>query len=202
MTANTIIAIGTSAGGVVALRTLVECFDASWPVSVFITIHVGKNRSLMPDILNHSSPMHTTFAEHQKMFSRGTIYVAPPDRHLIIGHTSMFLSPGPKENHTRPAIDPMFRSAAQHHGPKVIGVLLTGHLFDGVNGLYEVQQCGGTAIVQDPMDAEIPEMPRNALSRLKPDYVVPLTELPNVIEQLLNGKQGAKRYGGGNESPI
>ena len=191
MIPNTIVVIGTSAGGVLALRTLVERFDPSWPVSVFITIHTGKNRSLMPEILNKSSPVHAAFAEHQKGFNRG-VYFAPPDRHLIIGQSSTFLGAGPKENHTRPAIDPMFRSAAQHHGPDVIGILLTGYLFDGVNGLYEIQRFGGTTIVQDPMSAEIPDIPRNALLRLKPDYVVPLTDIPKVIEQHLNQEKGAK----------
>jgi two-component system chemotaxis response regulator CheB len=193
--ASTIIVIGTSAGGVLALRTLIERFDASWPVSVFITIHTGKNRSLMPDIINRSSSLHATFAEHEQPLNRG-IYCAPPDRHLIIGPTATFLSAGPKENHTRPAIDPMFRSAAQHHGPNVIGVLLTGYLFDGVNGLYEIQRYGGTTIVQDPMTAEVPDIPKNALTRLKPDYVVPLADIPNVIEQHLNRKKGARRHGG------
>jgi len=191
MTPNTIIVIGTSAGGVLALRTLIERFDANWPVSVFITIHTGKNRSLMPDILNQSSPARAAFAEHQKSFNRG-IYFAPPDRHLIIGQSSTFLSAGPKENHTRPAIDPMFRSAAQHHGANVIGVLLTGYLCDGVNGLYDIQRSGGTTIVQDPISAEIPDIPRNALLRLKPDYVLPLTEIPNAIDQHLNQEEGVK----------
>jgi two-component system, chemotaxis family, protein-glutamate methylesterase/glutaminase len=199
MIANTIIVIGTSAGGVLALRSLLACFGANWPVSVFITIHTGKNRSLMPDILNHSTPMHATFAEHQKIFRSGTIYVAPPDRHLVIGHTSTFLSAGPKENHTRPAIDPMFRSAAQHHGRNVIGVLLTGYLFDGANGLFDIQQCGGTTIVQDPINAEVPEIPQNALLRLKPDYVVPLADIPMLIDQHLLQQKGAKVHGGGHD---
>jgi two-component system, chemotaxis family, protein-glutamate methylesterase/glutaminase len=197
-TADNIVVIGASAGGVRALSKLLARFEVDWPVSVFITLHTGKNRSLMPDILNKYSPLLATFAEHQKTFGRG-IYFAPPDRHLIIGHRSTFLSPGPTENHSRPAIDPMFRSAAQHHGPNVIGVLLTGYLFDGVHGLYQVQQYGGTTIVQDPTDAEIPEIPRNALSRLKPDYVAPLADIPDVIEQRLNGRPRAKRRVGDND---
>ena len=150
--ANRIVVIGASAGGLSALRTLLARFDEHWPVSVFITLHIGKNRSLIPDILNWDSRLRAAFAEHQKTFGRG-IYVAPPDRHLIIGATTTFLSAGPKENHTRPAIDPMFRSAARHHGDNVIGLLLTGHLYDGANGLYEIHRCGGTTIVQDPTDA-------------------------------------------------
>jgi two-component system, chemotaxis family, protein-glutamate methylesterase/glutaminase len=191
MTANTIIVIGASAGGVLALRTLIGRFDPSWPVAAFITIHTGRNRNLMPDIVTRSSPMHVTFAEHERPLSRG-IYFAPPDRHLIIGPTSSLLSRGPTVNHTRPAIDPMFRSAAEHHGANVIGVLLTGYLYDGANGLYEIHRRGGTTIVQDPMTAEVPEIPRNALSLIKPDYVLPLTEIPKTIEQHLIQEEGVK----------
>jgi len=182
--ANTIIVIGTSAGGVVALRKLIAAFEPSWPVSVFITIHTGKHRNRMPDILNWDSRLPVRFAEHQKTFGIG-IYIAPPDRHLIVGHSATFLSNGPKENHTRPAIDPMFRSAARHHGSHVIGVLLTGHLYDGMNGLYEIDRAGGTTIVQDPEDAEVSEIPRNALARLQPDHVLPLMEIPNAIFERL-----------------
>jgi two-component system chemotaxis response regulator CheB len=183
---NRIVVIGASAGGVRALQRLMAQFQADWPVVVFVTLHTGRHRSLMPDILNWSSPLCARFAEHQKSYDRG-IYIAPPDRHLIIGRSTTFLSAGPKENHARPAIDPMFRSGAQTHGPNVIGVLLTGHLYDGVNGLYDIAKCGGTTIVQDPSDAEIPDIPQNALARLKPHYVLPLNAIPNVIAKLIQG---------------
>jgi two-component system chemotaxis response regulator CheB len=187
-TADTIIVIGTSAGGVMALRKLIGTFDASWPVSVFITIHTGNNRNRMPDILNWNSRLPVGFAEHHKEFGRG-IYLAPPDRHLIVGNGTMLLSAGPKENHTRPAIDPMFRSAARSHGSDVIGVLLTGYLYDGVNGLYEIQRLGGTTIVQDPADAEVPEIPRHALARLQPDHVLPLAKITKAISERLETQQ-------------
>src|SRR5262249_52921814 len=101
------------------------------------------------------------------------------------GETSTFLSAGPKENHTRPAIDPMFRSAAANHGDRVIGVLLTGYLQDGMNGLYDIHRHGGCTIVQDPADAEVPEIPRNALRRVDPEYILPLSRIPNAISQQL-----------------
>ena len=185
---NTIVVIGTSAGGVGALRKLVREFDPSWPVSVFITIHTGKHRNSMPNLLNWDSRLPATFAENQKGYGRG-IYIAPPDRHLIVGTGTMLLSSGPKENHTRPAIDPMFRSAARSHGSRVIGVLLTGYLYDGVNGLYEIQKSGGATIIQDPVVAEVPEIPRNALARLQPDHVLPLAKIPNAISELLQTHQ-------------
>jgi len=188
--ANTIVVIGTSAGGVAALRKLIARFEPSWPVSVFITIHTGKHRNWMPDILNWDSRLRVRFAEHQESFGSG-IYMAPPDRHLIVGHTKTSLSPGPTENHTRPAIDPMFRSAARNHDGRVIGVLLTGYLYDGMNGLCEIHRLGGTTIVQDPVDAEVPEIPRYALARLQPDRVLPLAEIPNAISEQLGKEQGS-----------
>jgi len=103
----------------------------------------------------------------------------------------MLLSAGPKENHTRPAIDPMFRSAARNHGRRVIGVLLTGYLNDGVNGLYEIQRLGGATIVQDPADAEVAEIPRNALARLQPDHVLPLGKITSAVSELLEMQQGS-----------
>jgi two-component system, chemotaxis family, protein-glutamate methylesterase/glutaminase len=187
-TADTIIVIGTSAGGVTALRRLIAAFEPSWPVSVFITIHTGKNRNRMPDILNWNSRLSAGLAEHQKKFGRG-IYLAPPDRHLIIGNGTMSLSAGPKENHSRPAIDPMFRSAARSHGSSVIGVLLTGHLYDGMNGIYDIHKAGGTTIVQDPVDAEVPDIPRHAIARLQPNYVLPLMEIPDAIAERLGIQQ-------------
>jgi two-component system, chemotaxis family, protein-glutamate methylesterase/glutaminase len=185
-----IIVIGASAGGIVALTGLIRKFEASWPVSVFITVHIGNARSRLADILNGASPMPVQFAEHGCAFGTG-FYVAPPDRHLIVDDTKTFLTAGPKENHTRPAIDPMFRSAASHHGSRVIGVLLTGYLSDGMNGLYDIQEHGGTTIVQHPLDAQIPEMPMNALTRIKPTYVLPLAEIPNAIAEQLERKEAS-----------
>jgi two-component system chemotaxis response regulator CheB len=180
-----IIVIGASAGGVIALRRLIAQFDPEWPASIFVTLHTGKNRSVMPDILNWHSSLRACFAKHQEPFGRG-VYVAPPDRHLLIGRSTTILSSGPTENHSRPAIDPMFRSAAKHHGPRVIGILLTGYLFDGMNGLYDVHRHGGTTIVQDPTDAEVPDIPLNALARLRPDYVLPLAEIPKAVAEQLD----------------
>jgi two-component system chemotaxis response regulator CheB len=193
---NRIIVIGASAGGVIALRRLISQFAPEWPVAIFITLHTGKNRSVMPDILNWHSSLSACFAEHQKPFGRG-IYIAPPDQHLLIGHDRTFLSSGPKENHTRPAIDPMFESAAHHHGSNVIGILLTGYLFDGMNGLFEVHRRGGTTIVQDPTDAEVPEIPLAALKRLQPDYVLPLADIPKAVAEQIQRQQRSMRIRSG-----
>jgi two-component system chemotaxis response regulator CheB len=183
-TANTILVIGASAGGVTALQHLIARLEPHWPLSVFVTLHTGKNRSLMPQILSWNTSLPVQFAEDGAAFTTG-VYVAPPDRHLLVEATTMALSAGPRENYARPAIDPMFRSAAQHHGSRVIAVLLTGYLNDGMNGLYEVHARGGCTIVQDPRDAQVPEIPLNALRRLSPDYVLPLAQIPDAIDERL-----------------
>jgi len=114
---------------------------------------------------------------------QGRIYVAPPDRHLIIEPGVVRVTRGPRENRFRPAIDPLFRSAAQVYGPRVIGVILTGGLDDGVAGLWAVKQLGGTAIVQDPDEALFDSMPRNALQFVRADYRLPIVEVaPRLVE--------------------
>lgn len=154
--------------------------EPNWPVVMFITLHIGRNRSQLHNILGALSPVPVSIARHGERFDRG-IYLAPSDRHLIISNGTILLSDGPKENYARPAIDPMFRSAADQYGSRVIGILLTGHLYDGMTGLVAVQEAGGCTIVQDPSDAEVPEIPRNAIGRLKPTFVLPLLEIPNAI---------------------
>jgi two-component system, chemotaxis family, protein-glutamate methylesterase/glutaminase len=188
---NRIVVIGASAGGVSALKSLINAFDPDWPVSVFVTLHSG-SKSILPDILNWSAPILVQFAEHESAFNSGCVYVAPPDRHLLIGATTTLLSAGPKENHTRPAIDPMFRSAAYHHGTRVIGLLLTGYLHDGINGLHDIHSHGGCTIVQNPSDAQVPELPRNALRRLNPDYVLSITEMPKAIAEELSQRSDVR----------
>lgn len=168
-----------------ALRDLTSAFEPKWRTSVFITIHIGRRESYLPELLDQCCPMPVLHARNRELIERGRVYVAPPDRHLCIESGYMRLSHGPRENWTRPAIDPMFRSAAHTHAPFVIGILLTGHMYDGVNGLYNIHRLGGRTIVQDPAEALSPELPRNALSRMKPDHVVPLKAIPGIIGECL-----------------
>jgi two-component system chemotaxis response regulator CheB len=160
--------------------SLLPEFDPVWPAAYFITLHTGP-RSLLPQVLQPSCVLPVKHAEHQEPIRIGTVYVAPSDHHLEIGTNDIQLSRGPKENWCRPAIDPMFRSAALAHGRSVIGVLMTGLLYDGANGLAVIQGCGGRTIVQDPDDAAAHEMPTAALRRLAPHYIVPLHEIGSVM---------------------
>src|SRR5205085_3197560 len=158
-----VVVIGASAGGVHALLQIAENLPASFPAPVCIVQHVGSNPSLLPDLLRYRGPNQAMHAEDGQQLTPGTLHVAPPDHHMLIEGDRLYLTQGPKENHARPAIDPLFRSAAVTYGPDVIGVILTGQMDDGSAGLKAVKECGGLAIVQDPKTAAEPEMPRNAM---------------------------------------
>src|SRR5581483_4467393 len=124
----------------------------------------------------------------------GRVYIAPPDHHLMVEKGRLRLIRGPMENRHRPAIDPLFRSAARTYKGRVIGVILTGNLDDGASGLLAVKACGGIALVQDPDDAEFPDMPRNALNRVKADHQVPLAEMGPLLAKLV--RQQPKNWNG------
>ena len=181
-----VIVIGASAGGVNALLTIAGQLPPAFPAAVCIVQHIGRNPSLLPKLLRFrgSNP-----AEHVKDGDRlvsGMLYVAPPDCHILVRGDSLHLSRGPKENYARPAIDPLFRSAALSHGPRVIGVLLTGQMDDGTAGLQAIKDCGGTVVVQDPATAEEPEMPRNALKHVAVDHCVPLDRIAPLLMRLVH----------------
>jgi two-component system chemotaxis response regulator CheB len=186
MPGHDIIVIGASAGGVAALQSLVGRLPSDLPAALFVVMHLAPgSRSLLPQILTRAGPLPAEVARSGMTLEPGRIYVAPPDRHLLIGADNhLCLSQGPKENHSRPAIDPLFRSAALAFGPRVVGVVLTGSLDDGSAGLIAIRARGGVAIVQDPEDALYPGMPSNAIKGDSPDYCVPLEAIPALLVRL------------------
>jgi two-component system chemotaxis response regulator CheB len=180
-----VVVIGASAGGVHALLQIAENLPASFPAPVCIVQHVGSNPSLLPDLLRFRGPNQAMHAEDGQLLTPGMLHVAPPDRHMLIEGDRLRLTQGPKENHARPAIDPLFRSAAVTFGPDVIGVILTGQMDDGSAGLKAVKECGGLAIVQDPGTAAEPEMPRNAMRSVQVDHCLPLGEIAPLLQRLV-----------------
>ena len=140
--------------------------------------------------LSRVGPLPAKFADHGDPLRRGQIFLAPPGHHLIADGDRLLLGNGPRENHARPAIDPMLRSVAVCCGPRAIGVVLTGTLGDGASGLKAIQQCGGISVVQDPDDAAFPEMPRTALNRSVPDHIVRLADLPLLLNSLVQRPAG------------
>lgn len=176
------IAIGTSSGGVDALRSLVSGLPSDLQATIAIVLHVGSHFSHLPSLLSTAGPLRAVHAEDGETWSPGTIYVAPPDQHMIVEGSRLRLVHGAKENFARPAIDPLFRSVAAQLGPRGIGVILTGLLDDGAAGLEAIQACGGTGIVQDPSDAYASEMPLNAAPFA--DYILPLAGMAHRLVEL------------------
>jgi two-component system, chemotaxis family, protein-glutamate methylesterase/glutaminase len=178
-----VIVIGTSMGGLPALHTIVKDLPESIPAAICVVQHIGDHASQLPALLSVAGRLPVVSAKDGEPFRAGTIYVAPPARHLIVGPGHLHLTRGPRENHARPAIDPLFRSAAEVFGRRVIGVILTGQLNDGTAGLFEIKRRGGIAIAQDPSDAEFPAMPQSALDHVAIEYCVPAS----AMGKLLNG---------------
>ena len=180
-----IVVIGASAGGIEALRSLVAGLPADFPAPICIVVHLSpQSPGVLHEILNRVGTIAAARARSAERLRGGRIYVAPPDCHLVVEPGRVRVTKGPKENRFRPAIDPLFRSAAQVYGPAAIGVILTGNLDDGTAGLWAVKQLGGMAIVQDPDDALFPSMPSSALRHVRVDYCIPLTEVAPLLVRL------------------
>jgi two-component system, chemotaxis family, protein-glutamate methylesterase/glutaminase len=191
MKTKRIVVIGTSAGGMEALQTLGAQLPRNFPAAVFIVQHMAHdgNAEVLARALDKSMPC--TVARNGERFKPGHFYVAPADNHMLLKPTTVIVTKGARENRYRPAIDPLFRSAAVAHGPRVISVVLTGLLDDGTEGTSAVKRCGGTTIVQDPRDAAYPQMPRSALEA-KVDHCVPLRQMGTLLEELARSRPGKR----------
>ena len=177
--------MGASAGGVRALLRLAPQLRAGFGAPILLVLHIGRNRSLLPDLLTAHGPNRAVFARTGMVPQPGVIYVAPPDEHLLVEGAVLRVQHGPKVHHARPAIDPLFHSAAIEFGAQVIGVILTGMLDDGSAGLHAVKTCGGIAVVQDPDDALEPSMPRSALASAEVDHVARLDDMADLLNRLV-----------------
>jgi two-component system chemotaxis response regulator CheB len=186
MAGHDIIVVGTSAGGVEVLSRLVHGLPPGLPAAVLVVCHVPSvGVSLLPEILSRSGPLLARHPRDGEPVYPGHVYVAPPDHHLVLEPGCVRVSRGPRENNLRPAIDPLFRSAARAYGRRVVGVVLTGYLSDGVAGLLAVRAAGGVAAIQDPADAIVPMLPRNALAIAGADHVVPADALAALLVDLI-----------------
>jgi two-component system chemotaxis response regulator CheB len=180
-----IVVIGASAGGIEALRSLVAALPPDFPAPICVVVHTApQSPGVLHDILDRAGPLSAISTRNRERLSDGRIYVAPPDCHLVVEPGRVRVTKGPRENRFRPAIDPLFRSAAQVYGPAAIGVILTGNLDDGTAGLWVIKQLGGIAIVQDPDDALYPSMPSSALKHVRVDHRVALSEVAPLLVRL------------------
>lgn len=176
-----IVVVGASAGGVDAIRTLVGGLPRSLDAAVFVVLHIGAHKSNLPWLLSRAGPLPAAHPFDGEAIGAGRIYVAPPDHHMLVERGRISLTKGPRENWARPAIDPLFRSAARAYKKDVIGVVLTGGLNDGTAGLFEVKSNGGLAIVQDPTDAASDSMPRSAIANVDIDHMVPVSDIARLV---------------------
>jgi two-component system, chemotaxis family, protein-glutamate methylesterase/glutaminase len=181
------IAIGASAGGFELVVDIASQLPEDLPAPVFVTMHVpAYHRSYLPSILSRAGKLHAIHPEDGRRIEPGLIYVAPPDHHLLVDDGHIAVKRGPKENGFRPSIDALFRSAAYSYGRKAIGVVLSGALHDGTSGLWTIKHLGGTAIVQDPHEAQYASMPRSALEYVDADYTAKASEISGLLVRLAN----------------
>jgi two-component system chemotaxis response regulator CheB len=186
MPGHDIIVIGASAGGIEAISDLIVQFPEDLKAAVFIVIHISSDSpSMLAAILDRRTPLKAVEAKNGDKIEYGHIYVAPPDHHLLIKDSTVLTTLGPKENRARPAIDPLFRSAAVEYGPRVIGILLSGLLDDGVSGLLAIKNQNGKVLVQDPEDALFSDMPQRAINTVKVDFTLPVNKMGALIIQLV-----------------
>jgi two-component system, chemotaxis family, protein-glutamate methylesterase/glutaminase len=186
-----LVVVGCSAGGVEALPRLIAPLSPEFPAAICIVQHLAVSENpYLVDILRRATPLPIEWAQQGDKLERSRIYVAPPDHHLLFSGEHLRLSRGPRENHARPSIDKLFRSAAVEHEGRVIGVLLTGMLDDGVSGLIAIQNAGGITLVQDPDDAAFPELPSRALLAMQPHSVLPLAGVSAALAVLTEQQRG------------
>ncbi|MBV8518980.1 MAG: chemotaxis protein CheB [Acidobacteria bacterium] len=193
MPGKDIIVIGASAGGIEALRSVFGSLPADFPASIFVVLHTSPDSpGVLAHIFAEAGPLPVKYAVHGERIEPGWIYVARADHHMLVAPGKIELTRGPRENRFRPAIDPLFRSAAQTYGPRVVGVILSGGLDDGVNGLWTIKQLGGTTVVQDPDEALAPSMPLSALTYVRVDYKVRVAELAPLLVRLAATRADAR----------
>jgi two-component system chemotaxis response regulator CheB len=179
-----IVVIGASAGGVEAISIVVSALPPDLRAAVLVVLHLARGRSMLPDILSRAGHLPAVHPEDGDPIEYGKVYVARPDHHLIVEPGRMRIVHGPTENGSRPAVDPLFRSAARVYGPRVVGVVLTGALDDGTAGLAAVKEAGGIAIVQEPDEAFASSMPRSARALVAVDHVARVRDIGPLILQL------------------
>jgi two-component system chemotaxis response regulator CheB len=180
------VVVGASAGGIAAISALLAGLPADLRAAVLVVLHIAADAGgLLPKILGERSSLPVAFADDGAPLRRGDVRIALADRHLLVDDGAMRVVHGPRENRFRPAIDPLFRSAAWAYGPRVIGVLMSGLMNDGSAGLWAIKTCGGLAVVQDPADARFSEMPQSAVDALPVDHCLPAAELGALVAKLV-----------------
>jgi len=184
--ARKVVVIGASAGGVEAISYIASQLPLDFDAAVFVVLHVSPNAtSMMPQILSRSGVLPAVHAGASDPIREGVIYIAPPDKHMLLRDGLVLATDEPREHGHRPAVDPLFRSAAEEYGERAIGVILTGNLGDGAAGLAAIKAHGGIAMVQDPDEAAHPGMPSAAIQQVEVDAILHLKLIvPAIIKAM------------------
>jgi two-component system chemotaxis response regulator CheB len=188
-----IVVVGGSAGALGILQCIVRDLPDDFPAAVFVVLHVSPDApSHLAEIVNRAGPLAAAFAKNEEKIVASRIYLAPPDQHLLVSDGIIHLTRDPRENRSRPAIDPLFRSAARRYGRRVIAVLLSGMFDDGVQGLQVVSRSGGTVVVLQPDDTRFPQMPENAIKLDHPDYILSAGDISAKLRELVANSQSTE----------
>jgi two-component system chemotaxis response regulator CheB len=184
-----IIVIGASAGGFHAVSKLASMLPPDLNAAVLVVLHVSRNSSvtIIREHIQKQTGLVCKIAKNEDTISAGHIYIAPADHHLLVAKgNKIIVNKGVHENRWRPSIDVLFRSAANAYNSRVIGIVLSGLLDDGTSGMYAIKQSGGTCIVQEPAEAEFPDMPNSVLRSVDVDYRIPLTDMAYVLDDIMS----------------
>ncbi|MFN2570108.1 MAG: chemotaxis protein CheB [Gemmatimonadales bacterium] len=185
MPTHDIVVIGASARGIDAVRRLLATLSADFPGALFIAQHLHPQSPwTLPRSLQSVTKLHVHTAEEGMEIEPGHVYVAPPDRHVVLTPDHLHVTRGPEERRHRPLVDPLFRSAAYNFGRRVVAVVLTGTIDNGVSGLWAVQTCGGITIVQDSAEAPYSEVPTGSRKMLDVDYRLRLDDIWSTLDRL------------------
>lgn len=183
-----LIVVGASAGGMAALKQLVAQLPKDFPAPVFVVNHMGAGTTgeVLVKVLNDSGSLTCVHGHHEQAFKSGYVYVAPSDQHMLVAKGKILITKGARENRSRPAIDPLFRSAAVAYGNRVIGIILTGYLDDGTSGMMAIKRCGGVCVAQAPADAAYPDMPQSVIANVGADYCLPIAQMGALLSDLVS----------------
>ena len=200
--ATRLIVIGASAGGLTPLRTITSALPPELPATVLVVMHISSTaNSVLPAILSRGTDLSVAPAQDGMEIRHGRVIVAPPDRHLTVVDGRVELTRGPRENGHRPAVDPLFRTAADQYGPACAGVILSGSRDDGAVGLAQVKANGGVTIVQDPDEATYEGMPVSALAGTAVDFMLPAERIAELLVALAEGRVDSKKVNGAPVTP-
>lgn len=187
-----VIVVGGSAGGIQAFCSVLKSLPKNFSAPVLAVIHISEEPSALTNVLQRCSQLKLVDLTTSQPIRAGKVYIAPPNRHLVVRSGCAVPVMGPRENRHRPAIDTLFRSAARAYRESVVAVVLSGALDDGSAGALAVKSRGGTVIVQKPEDAEVPDMPANVIRQVKTDYCLTLKQIAPMLKKLVGGNGAAE----------